>query len=160
MAWCWARTRGRRRAPPSPTRTARRSTSSRPTFTAAAPAPPPTRRTPQARRRLNRARHARAVQALRRSRVQLTPRFHELLEVSRCSRLRLFTCGPFGLPIADPIRAWSAHMHQGATALLMHAGMISSQLELHRYATGRQSRIITAMTLLKSHLFKCGSTST
>lgn len=33
-------------------------------------------------------------------------------------------------------------------------GMISSQLELHRYATGRQSRVITSMTLLKSHLFK------
>jgi len=33
-------------------------------------------------------------------------------------------------------------------------GMISSQLELHRQATGRQSRVITAMTLLKSHLFK------
>lgn len=35
-------------------------------------------------------------------------------------------------------------------------GMVSSQLELHRYATGRQSRVITAMTLLKSHLFRCG----
>ncbi|KAK9786289.1 hypothetical protein WJX73_005917 [Symbiochloris irregularis] len=33
-------------------------------------------------------------------------------------------------------------------------GMISSQLELHRYGTGRQSRVITAMTLLKSHLFR------
>lgn len=33
-------------------------------------------------------------------------------------------------------------------------GMISSQLELHRYATGRESRVITAMTLLKSHLFR------
>ncbi len=33
-------------------------------------------------------------------------------------------------------------------------GMISSALELHRFATGRQSRVITAMTLLKSHLFK------
>lgn len=33
-------------------------------------------------------------------------------------------------------------------------GMISSQLELHRYATGRASRVVTAMTLLKSHLFK------
>ena len=32
--------------------------------------------------------------------------------------------------------------------------MISSALELHRYATGRQSRVITAMTLLKSHLFR------
>jgi len=33
-------------------------------------------------------------------------------------------------------------------------GMISSQLELHRYATGRQSRVNSAMTLLKSHLFR------
>lgn len=33
-------------------------------------------------------------------------------------------------------------------------GMISSQLELHRYATGRDSRVISAMTLLKSHLFR------
>ena len=33
-------------------------------------------------------------------------------------------------------------------------GMVSSQLELHRYATGRQSRIITALTLLKTHLFQ------
>jgi len=32
--------------------------------------------------------------------------------------------------------------------------MISSQLELHRYATNRESRVITAMTLLKSHLFR------
>ena len=32
--------------------------------------------------------------------------------------------------------------------------MISSNLELHRYATGRQSRVVTAMTLLKSHLFR------
>jgi hypothetical protein len=30
------------------------------------------------------------------------------------------------------------------------------QLELHRYATGTQSRVVTAMTLLKSHLFRCG----
>ena len=33
-------------------------------------------------------------------------------------------------------------------------GMISSQLELHRYATGKASRVNSAMTLLKSHLFK------
>jgi 20S proteasome subunit beta 2 len=32
--------------------------------------------------------------------------------------------------------------------------MVSSQLELHRYATGRQSRTITALTMLKSHLFQ------
>ncbi|KAG6488441.1 hypothetical protein ZIOFF_049684 [Zingiber officinale] len=31
--------------------------------------------------------------------------------------------------------------------------MISSQLQLHRYATGRESRVVTALTLLKSHLF-------
>eukprot|EP00249_Psilotum_nudum_P002389 c15402_g1_i1 orf=488-1309(-) len=31
--------------------------------------------------------------------------------------------------------------------------MVSSQLELHRYATGRESRVVTALSLLKSHLF-------
>ncbi|KAI3981737.1 hypothetical protein MKX01_027722 [Papaver californicum] len=31
--------------------------------------------------------------------------------------------------------------------------MVSSQLNLHRYATGRQSRVVTALTLLKTHLF-------
>ncbi|KAL1808227.1 hypothetical protein ACET3Z_025217 [Daucus carota] len=30
---------------------------------------------------------------------------------------------------------------------------ISSQLKLHRYHTGRESRVVTALTLLKSHLF-------
>lgn len=33
-------------------------------------------------------------------------------------------------------------------------GMISSQLELHRYNTSRESRVVSAMTLLKSHLFR------
>lgn len=32
--------------------------------------------------------------------------------------------------------------------------MIASQLELHRYGTGRGSRVVTALTMLKSHLFK------
>ncbi|RRT74951.1 hypothetical protein B296_00004734 [Ensete ventricosum] len=32
--------------------------------------------------------------------------------------------------------------------------MVSSQLQLHRYATGRESRVVTALTLLKSHLFR------
>lgn len=36
----------------------------------------------------------------------------------------------------------------------MSAGMIASHLELHRYGTGRGSRVVTALTLLKSHLFK------
>jgi 20S proteasome subunit beta 2 len=40
-------------------------------------------------------------------------------------------------------------------ATMSNAGMISSQLELHRYALGRQTRVVTAMTLLKSHLFQC-----
>ncbi|CAA7394296.1 unnamed protein product [Spirodela intermedia] len=31
--------------------------------------------------------------------------------------------------------------------------MVSSQLQLHRYATGRESRVVTALTLLKTHLF-------
>jgi 20S proteasome subunit beta 2 len=31
--------------------------------------------------------------------------------------------------------------------------MVSSQLELHRYATSRESRVVTALTMLKSHLF-------
>lgn len=31
--------------------------------------------------------------------------------------------------------------------------MISSQLELQRYATGRQSRVVSALTQLRSHLF-------
>lgn len=33
-------------------------------------------------------------------------------------------------------------------------GMVSGQLALHRYSTGRDSRVVTALTLLKSHLFK------
>ncbi len=32
--------------------------------------------------------------------------------------------------------------------------MVSGQLALHKYATGRQARVITAMTLFKQHLFK------
>nr|XP_043625546.1 proteasome subunit beta type-7-B-like isoform X3 [Erigeron canadensis]XP_043625550.1 proteasome subunit beta type-7-B-like isoform X3 [Erigeron canadensis] len=31
---------------------------------------------------------------------------------------------------------------------------ISSQLKLHRYHTGRESQVVTALTLLKSHLFR------
>ncbi|XP_052186688.1 proteasome subunit beta type-7-A [Diospyros lotus] len=31
--------------------------------------------------------------------------------------------------------------------------MVSSQLQLHRYRTGRESRVVTALSLLKSHLF-------
>ncbi|GFP88318.1 proteasome subunit beta type-7-a [Phtheirospermum japonicum] len=31
--------------------------------------------------------------------------------------------------------------------------MVSSQLKLHRFHTGRESRVITALTLLRSHLF-------
>ncbi|ESW14399.1 hypothetical protein PHAVU_008G277700 [Phaseolus vulgaris] len=31
--------------------------------------------------------------------------------------------------------------------------MVSSQLQLHRYHTGRESRVVTALTLLKKHLF-------
>ncbi|KAL7192636.1 hypothetical protein ACSBR2_024458 [Camellia fascicularis] len=31
--------------------------------------------------------------------------------------------------------------------------MVSSQLQLHRYHTGQESRVVMALTLLKSHLF-------
>ena len=40
-------------------------------------------------------------------------------------------------------------------------GMIASQLELHRFSTGRESRVVTSLTLLKSHLFRSvGDTNT
>lgn len=32
--------------------------------------------------------------------------------------------------------------------------MVSSELKLHRYATGRDSQVVSALTLLKSHLFQ------
>jgi len=35
-----------------------------------------------------------------------------------------------------------------------HSDMVSAQLELHRYATGRKARVITSLTMLKQHLFK------
>lgn len=36
----------------------------------------------------------------------------------------------------------------------MTTALISSQLELHRLSTGRQARVVTAMTMLKQMLFK------
>lgn len=43
----------------------------------------------------------------------------------------------------------------GTAADLEHVtDMVSGQLELHRYGTGRPARAITAMTLFKQHLFK------
>lgn len=38
--------------------------------------------------------------------------------------------------------------------ILYFLDMVSSQLQLHRYHTGRESRVVTALTLLKSHLFR------
>uniref|UniRef100_A0A061RR14 proteasome endopeptidase complex n=1 Tax=Tetraselmis sp. GSL018 TaxID=582737 RepID=A0A061RR14_9CHLO len=35
--------------------------------------------------------------------------------------------------------------------------MVSGALQLHRFGTGRDSRVITALTLLKSHLFRHGT---
>nr|PNR26433.1 hypothetical protein PHYPA_031008 [Physcomitrium patens] len=34
--------------------------------------------------------------------------------------------------------------------------MVSSELALHRYATGRESHVVTALTTLKSRLFWFG----
>jgi 20S proteasome subunit beta 2 len=45
-------------------------------------------------------------------------------------------------------------MPLGGLLLLLSSAMVSSNLELHKYATGRQARVVTAMTLLKSHLFR------
>ncbi|KAG2497849.1 hypothetical protein HYH03_004116 [Edaphochlamys debaryana] len=43
----------------------------------------------------------------------------------------------------------------GTAADLEHVtDMVSGQLALHKYATGRQPRVITAMTMFKQHLFK------
>ncbi|GIL92854.1 hypothetical protein Vretimale_19179 [Volvox reticuliferus] len=43
----------------------------------------------------------------------------------------------------------------GTAADLEHVtDMVSGQIALHRYATGRQTRLITAMTMFKQHLFK------
>lgn len=39
-------------------------------------------------------------------------------------------------------------------ALCCTAGLIGSQLKLHRYATGKESRVISAMTLLKRMLWR------
>jgi 20S proteasome subunit beta 2 len=61
-------------------------------------------------------------------------------------------------------RPWAAS--QGAQALMAlsdatsrtparpPADMVSGQIALHRYGTGRQARVITAMTMFKQHLFK------
>jgi hypothetical protein len=49
---------------------------------------------------------------------------------------------------------WRNRLHHLSTGCLVDAGMISSTLELHRYSTGRRSRVVTALTLLKEHLFK------
>lgn len=38
--------------------------------------------------------------------------------------------------------------------VLFFPDMVSSQLQLHRYHTGRESRVVTALTLLKRHLFR------
>ncbi|KAI3964331.1 hypothetical protein MKW92_051375, partial [Papaver armeniacum] len=39
------------------------------------------------------------------------------------------------------------------TIFFFFVDMVSSQLNLHRHATGRQSKVVTALTLLKTHLF-------
>ncbi|GFH19077.1 proteasome subunit beta, partial [Haematococcus lacustris] len=47
-----------------------------------------------------------------------------------------------------------AGVMQAVRAKFPEADMIAAALELHRYGTGRSSRVITAMTMLKQHLFK------
>ena len=56
--------------------------------------------------------------------------------------------------VCEAPHAFAARRVSGIRAIVACAGMVSSSLELHRYATGRSSRVVTALTLLKSHLFK------
>ncbi len=44
-------------------------------------------------------------------------------------------------------------------AVVVRADMVAAALELHKYGTGRQSRVITALTMLKQHLFRCAIAS-
>ncbi|KAL6758146.1 nucleophile aminohydrolase [Haematococcus lacustris] len=53
--------------------------------------------------------------------------------------------------IADNIRCCGAGTAADTESV---TNMIAAALELHRYGTGRSSRVITAMTMLKQHLFK------
>lgn len=53
--------------------------------------------------------------------------------------------------IADNIRCCGAGTAADTEAV---THMVAAALELHRYGTGRQSRIITSLTMLKQHLFK------
>ena len=75
--------------------------------------------------------------------------FLGLMRVVSPRRVRARTnnrdCVRFAPPDAAP---------DGPLANPDHAGMIASNLELHRMGTKRDSRVITALTMLKSHLFK------
>lgn len=53
--------------------------------------------------------------------------------------------------ITDNIRCCGAGTAADCEAV---TNMVAAALELHRYGTGRQSRTITALTMLKQHLFK------
>ncbi|CAI7870649.1 unnamed protein product [Closterium sp. NIES-53] len=46
------------------------------------------------------------------------------------------------------------HPPASAVQKVIHQEMVSGQLALHRQATGRQSRVVSALTILKQHLFK------
>lgn len=53
--------------------------------------------------------------------------------------------------IADNIRCCGAGTAADTEAV---TNMVAAALELHKYGTGRQSRVITALTMLKQHLFR------
>lgn len=48
----------------------------------------------------------------------------------------------------------SLRMSKFFCMIVLLIDMVSSQLKLHRFHAGRESRVVTALTLLKSHLFR------
>ncbi|KAF5842609.1 N-terminal nucleophile aminohydrolase [Dunaliella salina] len=53
--------------------------------------------------------------------------------------------------VADNIKCCGAGTAADTEAV---TNMVAASLQLHRYATGRQSRLVTALTMLKQHLFR------
>ena len=66
----------------------------------------------------------------------------------------IYCCGAGTAADTENVTGTHWHMSYAGCESTLSPGMISSALELHRYATGRQTRVVTAMTLLKSHLFR------
>ena len=74
--------------------------------------------------------------------------------IHHCAYMQSFTgISPIEHFSKDPA---AAPLRTGATTIFAPpcSDMVSAQLELHKYATGRKARVITSLTMLKQHLFK------